>query len=107
MCGVSYSLSLPTPTQTLRTTTYMWTALAAPAAVPARTLLHIHAASAAQPSAMKEVGLVEAGGTVRALLHVPGEEEEGGGARPAAHHHHHQIWAALEGERSILVYAAR
>ena len=35
-------------------------------------------------------------GRVAALLHVPGEGAD-----------QHQVWAALEAERSIVVYAAR
>ena len=49
----------------------------------------------ARPTSLKEVGGVEAG-RVAALLHVPGEGAD-----------QHQVWAALEAERSILVYAAR
>ena len=88
-CGVSYSLSLPTPTQTRRTTTYLWVGVSTPAH------LRIYATPAAQPTSLKEVGVVEAG-RVAALLHVPGEGAD-----------QHQVWAALEAERSIVVYAAR
>ncbi len=96
-CGLSYTLCLPTPTQTLRTTAHLWTVLTAPAG--GRSVLRLYAAPAAQSSCLKEVGAVEVGGRVRTLLYVP---EEGGGGEGG-----HQVWAAMEGERSILVYAAR
>jgi hypothetical protein len=90
-CGVSYSLSVPTPTQTLRTTTYLWLAVSSP------PLLRIYSAPATQPTSLKEVGVVEPGGGVAALLYVPGTDAQ----------QQHQVWAAMEGERSIMVYAAR
>jgi hypothetical protein len=95
-CGLSYTLCLPTPTQTLRTTAHLWTVLTA----PGRSVLRLYAAPAAQSSCLKEAGVVEVGGRVRTLLYVP-EEGAGGGEGG------HQVWAAMEGERSILVYAAR
>ncbi len=95
-CGLSYSLSLPTPTQTLRTTTYVWMAVTAEAGC--RALLRVYAAPAAQPGCLKELGILEvADGPVRGLLYVPGD---GAGWGP-------QVWAAVAGERSLVVYAAR
>jgi len=109
--GLSYTLNVPTPTRTLKPVTYVWTQVA-PVEQSARgeissSTLRIFSVKKTQQIAIKELGSLETGAAVNALVYVPRAAGLNVSLSYASAEdcRADQVWVA-EDDNTIVMYAA-